>query len=56
MSAYSNLAGMFPPSISEMLNGTLPWQPISVHSVDADKDFVREVKTTLILNVKPILH
>jgi len=43
LSAYSNLAGMFPSSQSEIGESVFPWQPIPVHSADLDADFVRKL-------------
>lgn len=40
MSAYSNLAGMFPPASSQMWNEKIPWQPIPVHTVPKETDMV----------------
>jgi lysosomal acid phosphatase len=42
MSAYSNLAGFFPPgNSSEKWNPDLDWQPIPVHTVSQNVDNVR---------------
>ncbi|XP_073692112.1 lysosomal acid phosphatase-like [Garra rufa] len=38
MSAQANLAGMFPPSGSNMFNPDLKWQPIPVHTVSMDEE------------------
>ncbi|KRZ53652.1 Lysosomal acid phosphatase [Trichinella nativa] len=40
MSALANLAGLFPPSAEEKWNENLPWQPIPVHSVPKNMDYV----------------
>ena len=38
MSAYCNLAGMFPPGPDRRFNGTLNWQPIPVHTRPIPED------------------
>ena len=40
MSAYCNLAGLFPPQGSQVWNEKLLWQPIPVHTVPKDLDSV----------------
>jgi len=40
MSAYCNLAGLFPPQGSQVWSETLPWQPIPVHTEPRDIDHV----------------
>jgi len=40
MSAYCNLAGLFPAQGSELWNDKLLWQPIPVHTVPKDTDYV----------------
>jgi hypothetical protein len=40
MSAYSNLAGFFPPNGSQMWNKDLDWQPIPVHTLPKHVDFL----------------
>ena len=41
MSAYCNLAGLFPPQGSQEWNEKLLWQPIPVHTVPRNSDHVR---------------
>jgi len=40
MSAYSNLAGLFPPQDSQVWNDDLLWQPIPVHTEPLESDYV----------------
>ena len=40
MSALSNLAGLFPPQGSQVWDEKLPWQPIPVHTVPQDEDYL----------------
>jgi len=40
MSAYSNLAGMFPPEGSQVWNEKFLWQPIPVHTMPNGSDHV----------------
>jgi len=40
MSAYSNLAGMFPAEGSQVWNEKLLWQPIPVHTIPQEMDYV----------------
>jgi len=40
MSAYSNLAGLFPPEKSQVWNDDLLWQPVPVHTEPLDSDHV----------------
>lgn len=38
MSAYCNLAGLFPPDIDQRFNESIHWQPIPVHTRPAKED------------------
>jgi len=40
MSAYCNLAGLFPPENSQVWNDKLLWQPIPVHTEPLEMDYV----------------
>jgi lysosomal acid phosphatase len=40
MSAYCNFAGLFPPQGDQIWDSTLPWQPIPVHTVPQNDDWV----------------
>lgn len=40
MSAAANLAGMFPPQGDEIWNSDLQWQPIPIHSVPVQNDYI----------------
>lgn len=40
MSALANLAGLFPPTDEEIWNNDILWQPIPVHTVPLDLDYV----------------
>ena len=40
MSAQANLAGLYPPTMSQKWNEDLRWQPIPVHTKPGDSDNV----------------
>lgn len=40
MSAESNLAGLYPPSVEELWNPDIAWQPIPVHTLPTPIDYV----------------
>ncbi|XP_031629370.1 prostatic acid phosphatase-like [Contarinia nasturtii] len=40
MSAQANLAGLFPPHADEIWNECIPWQPIPVHTIPVQSDYV----------------
>ncbi|XP_046583107.1 prostatic acid phosphatase-like [Haliotis rubra] len=43
MSAYSMLAGLFPPAGDQIWNPAIPWQPIPVHTLPKEDDFILEM-------------
>lgn len=45
MSALSALAGMFPPSANDNWNSNILWQPIPVHTVSFQPDYLFTVAT-----------
>jgi len=40
MSALANLAGMFPPAGAQVWDKEIPWQPIPVHTLPQDQDYL----------------
>lgn len=40
MSAQANLAGLFPPRKDDIWNSFISWQPIPVHAVPTNLDFI----------------
>ena len=40
MSAYSNLAGLYPPNENQTFNESILWQPIPVHTRPMNEDNV----------------
>lgn len=47
MSAYSNLAGLFPPNGTQEWNPTIDWQLVPVHTVPTRLDTVGICKNNL---------
>jgi len=46
MTAEANLAGLFPPQGSQVWNDELLWQPVPVHTVPVDTDYVSNLEAT----------
>lgn len=44
MSALANLAGLFPPTASQMWNENVLWQPIPVHTIPESLDYTLAAK------------
>lgn len=40
MSALANLAGLFPPSSSQVWNKKIDWNPIPVHTLPMPEDYI----------------
>lgn len=40
MSALCTMAGLFPPTDDEVWNEELDWQPIPIHSVPSEEDYL----------------
>lgn len=43
-SAESNLAGMFPPAANQVWNVALMWQPIPIHTIVRNEDYLLQDK------------
>lgn len=40
MSALSNAAGMFPPSGNQIWNHSFDWQPVPIHTIPLEEDYL----------------
>lgn len=40
MSAQAAMAGLFPPNPSQKWNNNIDWQPVPVHAIPYDQDYV----------------
>lgn len=40
MSAQCAVAGVYPPAADEIWNSAFPWQPLPIHTMPADEDYV----------------
>ena len=54
MSAYSNLAGLYPPVGQQIWNKDLLWQPIPVETKPASEDNVSKFITFIIIPTPPV--
>lgn len=45
MSAAANLAGLFPPEGDHVWNSDLLWQPIPIHTIPKELDYVLHAET-----------
>lgn len=44
MSAAAALAGLFPPTGTEVWNRNIGWQPISIHTIPEEDDFLLAIR------------
>lgn len=44
MSAASVLAGLFPPTADQLFNKNINWQPIPIHTIPANLDYILDSK------------
>lgn len=45
MSAEANMAGFFPPHGNQVWNENIRWQPIPVHTIPEEEDYILHAKT-----------